>query len=150
MNHLSVLLGIATLFCSTSAVSVTYNRTYDGGSTPISQLACYKDGIGMIPDYINPEGKTISSFSPRIMGAEKIIGPDSSSCGSCIMLEYEDRARPFLAVTDAKSGIELSLEGMNALTGGRAEALGRIDATATRVALLNCGLVSSLGENSDL
>ncbi|RGP70217.1 eliciting plant response [Fusarium sporotrichioides] len=130
--------------------AVTYNRTYDEGSTPISQLACYKDGIGMVPDYINPEGKRIYSFSPRIMGVDKIIGPDSTSCGSCIMLEYKDRARAFLAVTGAESGIELSLEGMNALTDGKAKALGHIDVTATRVALLNCGLVSSFGEGSDL
>lgn len=53
---------------------------------------------------------------------------------------YGDEARPFLAVDRAKSGIVLSLEGMNSLTGGKAEALGRIEVNATRVSLLSCGL----------
>ncbi|KAH6991767.1 Cerato-platanin-domain-containing protein [Fusarium venenatum] len=150
MNHLSILLSVATLFSSTSAVLVTYNRTYDRGSTPISQLACYKDGIGMVPHYTNPEGKTISSFAPRIIGTKDVAGPDSSLCGSCMMLDYGEKARPFLVVTGAESGIQLSLEGMNALTGGRAEALGHIEVSTRRVALLNCGLVKSPGHLDDL
>ncbi|XEV04547.1 hypothetical protein FSHL1_009834 [Fusarium sambucinum] len=150
MNHLSILLSVATLFSSTSAVSVTYNRTYDRGSTPISELACYKDGIGMVPHYTNPEGNTISSFAPRIMGTIDVIGSDSLLCGSCMMLDYGGEARPFLVVTGSESGIQLSLEGMNALTGGKAEALGSIEVTGRRVALLNCGLVKGPGHNDDL
>ncbi|KAG8670806.1 hypothetical protein FPOAC1_004040 [Fusarium poae] len=149
MNRLAILLTLVNII-SASDVTVTYNRTYDEGSTPIRNLACYKEGVGMVPQYINPEGETMSSFAPRIMGTKHVTGPDSLLCGSCIMLEYGKEARPFLVVTGAESGIHLSLEGMNALTGGKAEALGSIEVTARRVALLNCGLVSSMGSAGDL
>ncbi|KAM0226708.1 hypothetical protein ACHAPO_012134, partial [Fusarium lateritium] len=74
------------------------------------------------------------------MGTIDVIGSDSLLCGSCMMLDYGEEARPFLVVTGSESGIQLSLEGMNALTGGKAEALGSIEVTGRRVALLNCGL----------
>ncbi|RSL39458.1 hypothetical protein BHE90_017402 [Fusarium euwallaceae] len=131
---------IATLVYSISAISVTYNTIYDQGSTPISQLACYKEGAGLVPDFPYPEGDTLSSISPRIMGFDAIDGPDSLSCGSCWVLVYEGEAQPFLAVDRAKSGIALSLEGMDSLTGGKAEGLGRIEVNATQVSLLSCGL----------
>ncbi|KAM0489502.1 hypothetical protein ACHAP8_012508 [Fusarium lateritium] len=60
------------------------------------------------------------------------------------MLDYGEEARPFLVVTGSESGIQLSLEG------GKAEALGSIEVTGRRVALLNCGLVKGPGHNDDL
>lgn len=84
------------------------------------------------------------------MGTQYNTGPDSLLCGSCMTLDYGEQARPFLVVTGTSSGIHFSLEGMNALTGGKAKTLGQIEVTARTVALLNCGLVSVLGKESDL
>ncbi|SPJ91496.1 related to Protein SnodProt1 [Fusarium torulosum] len=128
------------LLSSTSAISVTFNTTYDEGLTPISQLACYREDASIIPDFGYPEGDILSSISPRIMGLDTIRGPGSSACGSCWVLVYGDEARPFLAVDRAKSGITVSLEGMNSLTGGKAQTLSHIDVKATQVSLLSCGL----------
>ncbi len=123
----------------TNRCQVTYDTTYDEDSTPLSQLACNKEGSGIMPDYL--EGDTIGRTPPRIMGIDKIDGSESTLCGSCWMLVFEDEARAFLAVDSApKPGIIISLEGMNALTGGRAKELGKIEVDATQVDLLNCGL----------
>ncbi|KAF4967260.1 hypothetical protein FSARC_5172 [Fusarium sarcochroum] len=121
-------------------ILATYSTVYDETSTPISKLSCYREDGSLVPDFGYPEGNTLSSISPRIMGIDTINGPDSSACGSCWMIEYENESRPYLAVDGAKSGIALSLEGMNSLTGGKAEELGTIEVKAKRVSLLNCGL----------
>ncbi|KPM41721.1 hypothetical protein AK830_g4817 [Neonectria ditissima] len=56
MHHIIRLASIAALLSSTSAISVTYSTLYDEGSTPISRLACYKEGASIMPDFGYPEG----------------------------------------------------------------------------------------------
>ena len=114
-------------------IIVTYNTAYNNKTSVFRELACWnKDTNTVLPgyDYI-PFG---------IMGIDTITGPDSPLCATCWILEYGGNARPVLAVDSAKSGVVLSLEGMNSLTGGQAEKLGRVDADYLQVAPINCGL----------
>ncbi|CAM1508375.1 Fc.00g052230.m01.CDS01 [Cosmosporella sp. VM-42] len=136
--HVSGFLSTASLLASASAtISLTYNTVYDNHSRPLSELACWKKDIkAVLPGY---EWEVLGNI-PRIMAIDTITGPDSPSCATCWILECGEIARPALALDSADSGILLSLEGMNSLTGGRAEKLGRIDANYTQVALINCGI----------
>lgn len=95
----------------------------------------WNEELGLKPGY--NEWQT-QGYIPRILAIDTITGPESAACVIFWIIEYEDRARPFLAIDGAGSGFVLSLEGMNALTNGKAEKLGRIDANATQVYRLNC------------
>lgn len=151
--HFSNLFSTATLLAPTLAVSgespltssheapltcvtVTYNIIYDDAKRPLSKVACWNEEFGLKPGY--NEWQTQGNI-PRILAMDTITGPKSAACVTCWIIEYEDRARPFLAIDGAGSGFVLSLEGMNTLTNGKAEKLGRIDANATQVDMLNCG-----------
>lgn len=65
---------------------------------------------------------------------------DSPSCGTCWKLEYGGKSINILAIDHAVTGYNIALEAMNDLTDGQAEQLGRIEATATKVAVGDCGL----------
>ncbi|KAH6986051.1 SnodProt1 [Ilyonectria sp. MPI-CAGE-AT-0026] len=134
--HFSSLFSTATLLAPTLAVSVTYNVIYDDAKRPLSKVACWNEEFGLKPGYNEWQAQ---GNIPRILAMDTITGPESAACVTCWIIEYEDRARPFLAIDGAGSGIVLSLEGMNTLTNGKAEKLGRIDANATQVDMLNCG-----------
>jgi hypothetical protein len=45
-----------------------------------------------------------------------------------------------LAVDHSAAGFNIGLDAMNALTNGNAVQYGRVDATASQVAVKNCGL----------
>lgn len=123
---------------SLTPITVTYDPIYDELSRPLSEMACWDKDTGLGDDH----GKHIQANVPcsMIIAIDTISSPKSAGCMSCWILEYEDRARPFLALDHADSGFVVSLGGMNSLTAGKAERLGRIDANATEVELLNCGL----------
>lgn len=77
---------------------------------------------------------------PYIGGADIIAGWNSPECGSCWRLEYKGKVINVLAVDRASPGFNLALGAMNALTGGQAVKLGRIDVKATRANVRDCGL----------
>ncbi|KAM5359903.1 hypothetical protein ACJZ2D_014106 [Fusarium nematophilum] len=135
--HISKLTSLATLPSSILAISVTYSNNYNG-SFPVNQLACWKEGVGLMPGY---DGwKTVGNIPPRVMAFDTVEEPDSPSCASCWELVYGQESRAFLVVDRAETGIILSLEGMNSLTGDKAEELGRVDVNATQVDMINCGI----------
>jgi hypothetical protein len=67
-------------------------------------------------------------------------GPNEQQCGTCWELSYKGRTVNILAIDHAASGFNIALDAMNALTGGQAVKLGRIDATSKQVDKSKCGL----------
>lgn len=65
---------------------------------------------------------------------------NKTQCGSCWTLTYNGNSINVLAIDHTDTGFNLALEAMNGLTNNQAEALGRIDATATQVDASVCGL----------
>ncbi|KAH7148640.1 Cerato-platanin [Dactylonectria macrodidyma] len=131
------LFSMPALLAPALAVSVTFNPKYDDIKRPLTEVACWNNETGLIPGY-NWENQ--GNVPPRIIAMDTITGPTSTACVTCWILEYGDRARPFLAIDGAESGFVLSLEGMNSLTNGKAKKLGHIEANATQVDMLNCGI----------
>ncbi|KAH7912527.1 Cerato-platanin-domain-containing protein [Hygrophoropsis aurantiaca] len=118
--------------------TVSYDPIYDVGSTSLDQVACSNGANGLESDgYTN--FKSIPSF-PYIGGAPQIAGWNSKYCGSCWKLAYTVKGKTTsINVTALDTGdqdlegFNISLEAMNALTGGKAKDLGRVSITATQV-----------------
>ncbi|KAH7911891.1 Cerato-platanin [Hygrophoropsis aurantiaca] len=132
-----VALAIPAL--ATTTFTVTYDPIYDEGSTSLDQVACSDGPNGLESDGYTNFG-SIPNF-PFIGGAPQVTGWNSDECGSCWMLAYDagKGKTNFINVTavdagdSSKEGFNISLEAMNALTGGQAKQLGRVDITATQV-----------------
>ncbi|EXM14987.1 Cerato-platanin [Fusarium oxysporum f. sp. vasinfectum] len=130
----SAIVGL--LLPSASAVSLTYSKLYDDNSTPVSQLACYKNGLIMDGQ---PEWQTIGDIPHSITGLEQVDGPDSPLCGSCWVLTYGETSRPVLILDSAKEGFISTLDALNWLTGNKGEELGKVEVKATKVDRTNYG-----------
>ncbi|KAF4950295.1 hypothetical protein FGADI_8278 [Fusarium gaditjirri] len=130
----SAIVGL--LIPSVSAVSLTYSKLYDNNSIPVSQLACYKNGLIMDGQ---SEWQTIGDIPRSITGLEQIDGPDSPLCGSCWILTYGETSRPVLILDSAKEGFVSTLDTLNWLTGNKGEELGKVEVKATKVDRTNCG-----------
>ncbi|OAX36728.1 Cerato-platanin [Rhizopogon vinicolor AM-OR11-026] len=98
---------------------------------------------------LDPAFSSLPGF-PYIGGAPQITGFGSANCGTCWSISYANPATPRLTTTiiaaaidvgdPARDGFNLSLEAVNALTGGQAVQLGRVTVTATQVSRSVCGL----------
>ncbi|KAK2592409.1 eliciting plant response like protein [Conoideocrella luteorostrata] len=123
---------------STFSVNVTFDKKYDDPERELSKAACWREGQGLIPGWA-PDWRKQKDVPARILAIDKISNSRSTECISCWMLQYGDTARPFLAIDHADAGYVLSREGMDSLTGGKAEKLGTVTANATQMTLGNCG-----------
>ncbi|KAF5599690.1 heat-stable 19 kDa antigen [Fusarium pseudoanthophilum] len=130
----SIVVGL--LLSSVSAVSLTYSKLYDNNSIPVSQLACYKNGL-ILDGY--PSWKTIGDIPHSITGLEQVDGPQSPLCGSCWILTYGETSRPVLILDSAKEGFVSTLDTLNWLTGGKGEELGSVEVKPAKVDITNCG-----------
>lgn len=137
-SYLLSFLALAAPAISAQSVSVSYDTTYDAGSTSLTQVACSDGPNGLIT-------KGFSTFAslpqfPLIGGAPAVTGWGSPACGTCWQLEYQGNTINVLAVDSGKSGFNIALGAMNKLTNNQAIALGRVTATATQVPATACGL----------
>ncbi|ROW16044.1 hypothetical protein VPNG_02506 [Cytospora leucostoma] len=131
----------STLFlaAAASAVTVSYDTGYDLSSRSLTVVSCSDGANGLITKYGYQTQGDIPDF-PYIGGADAIAGWNSASCGTCWQLTYGSNSIKVLAIDHAASGFNIGEDALNALTNNQAVALGRIDATATQLAVTECGL----------
>ena len=131
---------LALLFTTAAAQGVTlsYDTAYDDASTSLATVACSDGANGLLTKGFSTFG-SLPHF-PNIGGAAAIAGWNSASCGTCWQLTYSGNSINVLAIDHAASGFNIALEAMNTLTNNQATFLGRIDATAKKVASSQCGL----------
>ncbi|KAH9934640.1 Cerato-platanin [Fomitopsis serialis] len=143
---LSALVASLALLASSvvaqTAVTVSYDQTYDNVDGSMLTVACSDGPTGLDPPY-----ETFGSLPnfPFIGGAAVVTGWGSTECGSCWELSYTspegvESTINVLAIDYAGAGFNIALEALNALTDGQAQFLGRVNATATSVDAAACGL----------
>lgn len=118
---------------------VSYDPGYDQASRSLTAVACSDGKNGLITRYGWQTQGNIPKF-PNIGGAQAIAGWNSASCGTCWKLTYKGKSINVLAIDHAAAGFNIALNAMNTLTNGQAVKLGRVDATATQIAVSNCGV----------
>ena len=119
-------------------VTLSYDETYDNSAGSLSTVACSDGSNGLLTKGFSTFG-SLPHF-PNVGGAQAVAGWNSASCGSCWKLTYKGKSINVLAIDHAASGFNIAKAAMNTLTNGQAEALGRIDVTATQVSASSCGL----------
>lgn len=122
-----------------TAVTVSYDETYDNAGGSLTTVACSDGPNGLITRLkVQTFGK-LPNF-PNIGGASAVGGWNSAQCGTCWELSYNGRKINVLAVDHTDAGFNIALKAMNTLTNGQAVQLGRIDATVRQVSSSVCGL----------
>ncbi|KAF5018737.1 hypothetical protein F66182_9272 [Fusarium sp. NRRL 66182] len=133
------LLYLATILTSASAATVSYDPGYGQAGRAMTVVACSDGKNGLITRYGWKTQGQIPKF-PYIGGAQAVAGWNSPNCGTCWKLTYKGKSINVLAIDHTDAGFNISPDAMNALTNGQAVKLGRVDATATQVAVSNCGI----------
>jgi hypothetical protein len=126
------------LLSTASAITVSYDSTYDNGAGSLATVSCSDGTNGLLT-------KGFTTFDslpvfPYIGGSEFIAGWNDVDCGACYTLTYGTNSINVLAIDHTESGFNIAEAALNALTGGQAEALGRVDASYTQVDGSVCGL----------
>ncbi|KAF8894777.1 Asp f 13-like protein [Infundibulicybe gibba] len=116
-----------------SAVDVTFDPTYDNAGGSTLTVSCSDGSNGLAGRF--PTFGSLPGF-PNIGGAVAVEGFNSANCGTCWQLTSIN----VVAIDHASPGFNIAEGAMNTLTGGQAEQLGRISATATQVSASACGL----------
>ncbi|KAF8129292.1 Cerato-platanin [Boletus edulis] len=134
----ALLALVLPTLAQTTVQSVSYDTTYDNPSTSLSTVACSNGVHGL-------ETKGYTTFGslhgfPYIGGAYTVTGWNSPACGTCYSLTWRGTTIYVLAVDVGLDGFNISEEAMNALTGGLAVELGRVNANTTLVAASYCKL----------
>ncbi|RYP24245.1 hypothetical protein DL765_000740 [Monosporascus sp. GIB2] len=137
--QISQLLQFLSLTAAASAVTVAYDTGYDNRGRSLDAVACSDGPNGLKTRFGWQTQGQIPRF-PNIGAAAAVGGWNSPNCGTCWRLSYRGRSINVLAVDHAGAGFNIALGAMNALTGGQAVQLGRIEASATQVAASNCGI----------
>ncbi|KAI0750311.1 Cerato-platanin [Daedaleopsis nitida] len=138
MQFATLLVALSALASSALGVTVSYDETYDNASGSLTTVACSDGENGLIPKGFSTFG-SLPHF-PNIGGAAAVAGWNSDQCGTCWQLTYKGRSINVLAVDHTDAGFNIALGAMNTLTNNQGVFLGRIDATATKVASSQCGL----------
>ena len=138
MQLTSLTLALCALLASASAVTVSYDETYDNPSGSLTTVACSDGPTGLLTKGFSTFG-SLPHF-PNIGGAAAIAGWGSAQCGSCWQLTYGGRSINVLAVDHADEGFNIAKGAMDMLTDGQATFLGRVDADVTQVDASQCGL----------
>ncbi|KAF5683596.1 eliciting plant response [Fusarium denticulatum] len=137
--QLTNLFYLAAALTSVSATTVSYDPGYGQSGRALTAVACSDGKNGLITRYKWKTQGQIPKF-PYIGGAQAVAGWNSPNCGTCWKLTYKGKSINVLAIDHTDSGFNISPAAMNALTNNQAVKLGRVDATATQVAISNCGL----------
>jgi len=133
----AALLALAAVV---SATDVRYDTTYDNPNGLLTTVACSDGANGLITKYGFKTFSNLPTF-PNIGAAQAVAGWNSTACGTCWKLTFNNKSIFVTAVDHAGDGFNLAEAALNTLTNGQAVALGEVSATATQVALSNCGLV---------
>jgi len=138
MQFSTILSALSVLAASASAVTVSYDTGYDDAGRSLTAVSCSDGANGLITKYgWQTQGQVRSQF---IGGADVVAGWNSPQCGTCWQLSYGGRSINVLAIDHSGAGFNIELSALDALTGGQGVAVGRVDATATQVAISACGL----------
>ncbi|KAL6860808.1 Cerato-platanin domain-containing protein [Trichoderma novae-zelandiae] len=139
--YLSRLFQVAALVGPVSAetVSATFNSLYDDPYRSLSEVVCWRENIGFMPNL----DWTLQQDAVGFIGVDKIKGLNSGKCFTCWTLSYEGRAISLLALDGADSGVVMSFNALQYLTDGRAQELGRVDIEAVEVDTSECGVPAS-------
>ncbi|KAH9926175.1 Cerato-platanin, partial [Fomitopsis serialis] len=77
---------------------------------------------------------------PYIGGSAMVSANGSTGCVTCWELSYNESSVNVLVVDYAEDGFNLAKAAMNGLTGGDAQKLGILWATAVEVDVTECGM----------
>jgi hypothetical protein len=137
----TIILAALSCILPAYAVTVSFDTNYDNGGSSLTTVACSDGANGLITRYGFQSFADIPDF-PHIGGASVVPGWNSPNCGTCWQLTYAGTGKSInvLVVDHADDGFNLSQEALDELTNGQATQLGRIDASATQVAVTQCGL----------
>ncbi|QSZ35646.1 hypothetical protein DSL72_008516 [Monilinia vaccinii-corymbosi] len=138
MQFPTLLTLTLTLATTTTAITVSYDLGYDDASRSLNLVSCSDGTHGLLTKGYTTQG-SLPNF-PNIGGASTIAGWNDANCGTCYQLSYRGNTVNVLAIDHAGAGFNLGKTAMDTLTGGQAEALGRIDANYVQVVPSVCGL----------
>jgi len=138
----ALTLGL-TLIPGLSAITTSYDTSYDDGSRSLATVACSDGPNGLISRGYTTFG-SLPRF-PHIGGAPAVTGWNSAGCGTCWTLSYTNATNvtknvTILAIDVATPDFNIALSAMNELTAGQASFLGRVPVTAVQVNASACGL----------
>ncbi|KAG6816108.1 hypothetical protein H0H87_008565 [Tephrocybe sp. NHM501043] len=143
MKFTAILAPLTLIPALASAVTLSYEPGYTNPSRSLNNVACSNGENGLI----TPTRTTLGSLPnfPNIGGTAHVASWNSDQCGTCWTLTYTNskgvtRSVNVLAVDHANAGWNVATPVMDALTGGQAIQLGRIEVTETQVASSVCGL----------
>ncbi|GAB7366810.1 hypothetical protein MBLNU230_g0984t1 [Neophaeotheca triangularis] len=126
----------------TTALTLSYDTGYDDPNRPLTSIACSDGPNGLTTRYNWQLQASIPNF-PYIGGSEEIAGWNSENCGQCYEVQYGGRRIYVLGVDRAAAGLNVGRVAMDALTGGQAGFLGRVEVGVERVGFENCGGVGA-------
>ena len=138
MKFSSTILSLAALFSIASADTVRYNSFYDNPSTSLDDVACSNGPNGLLTAGFN-RLSDLPTF-PDIGGVFAVGSWNSPECGSCWKLSFKGNSILVTAIDTVSDGFDISLEAMNTLTGGCAAVVDSIDAFATQIERIHCGI----------
>ena len=138
MKFTSTIVSLAALFSVASAVHVRYDEDYDNPIISLDAGACSNGANGLLTKGYTTFG-SLPSF-PNIGAAQAVEDWNSPECGSCWEISYKGKSVFVTIVDHTADGFNLSLKAVNTLTDGDAEEFGVVDAKATQVDPIHCGL----------
>jgi len=131
----ALVLLVSSAAYAQPTVTVSYDTTYDNCSASLNTVACSSQletlgyaTFGSLPDF------------PYIGGAGVVSATGSTGCGTCWELTYDGNKIVVLAIDYTDEGFNIAQEALDALTDGRAQSLGWLQATATQMNASACGL----------
>lgn len=132
------LVAAATTAFAQGVTTASYDTVYDTASLSTLALAC-SDGI----NGLSTKGYSTIGALPRfpmVGAASPVTGWNSPNCGGCYSLTFGSTTINIIAIDRAVDGFVLSRGALDALTGGQAVALGRVNVTWAPAPKSACGL----------
>ncbi|KAG9310392.1 Cerato-platanin-domain-containing protein [Chiua virens] len=146
MYSLATLLALILTFISglrvlaQTTTTLSYDNNYDNAALSLNQIACSDGSNGL--EAKSASYTTLGSLPlfPNVGGVYTVEGWNSPQCGACYAVTYGSNVVNILAVDVSRTGFTVSQAAMDALTGGQAAALGRVDVTFAATSPSACGL----------
>lgn len=108
--------------------TLSYDTSYGVENTPLTTFAC-SDGVNGLEIKGYTTLDSLRNF-PYIGGAPTVLDWNDTNCGKCYTVTYGGAASISIVAMDAGLGeFVVSPQAMDALTGGQAKMLGRVDVT---------------------
>lgn len=125
MKFLSALALLPLALAARTPTSISWDPVYGNGGQSLATVACSDGSNGLLT-------KGYTTFSslpqyPNIGGSPTVAGWNSANCGKCYNLYYGSVVVKVRAVDTAPGGWNVNKAVLDKLTGGRAEAVGRVN-----------------------